>query len=55
MSEAAKPGPGSGKTPAGKAFYSQATEAVYKKWSAAIGADLVRAAEAAVAEPNAVQ
>ena len=42
-------------TPAGKAFYSQATEAVYKKWSAAIGADLVRAAEAAVAEPNAVQ
>jgi TRAP-type C4-dicarboxylate transport system substrate-binding protein len=42
-------------TPAGKAVYRQATEAVYKKWSAVIGADLVRAAEAAVAAPNAVQ
>jgi TRAP-type C4-dicarboxylate transport system substrate-binding protein len=42
-------------TPAGKAVYRQATEAVYKKWSAAIGADLVRTAEAAVAGPNAVQ
>lgn len=42
-------------TPAGKAAFRQSTEAVYDKWSAAIGIDLVRAAEAAVAVPNAVQ
>jgi TRAP-type C4-dicarboxylate transport system substrate-binding protein len=36
-------------TPAGEAAYRQATRAVYEKWSTVIGADLVGAAEAAVA------
>jgi TRAP-type transport system periplasmic protein len=35
-------------TPAGDAAYRRATQAVYEKWSTAIGADLVGAAEAAV-------
>lgn len=50
LMEVAKQGVGVNRlTPAGKAAYRRATQAVYDKWSAAIGPDLVGAAEAAIA------